>query len=174
MPIKLTLAVMLWVGASIFALLYIAQSKVSSFDPEQRLLTASMTQDFDEEVKATFSELQNSLNKTVFHLNSEDCYCSKLSETHIRKLNSTFKQSGYEVKNIDPLKTNQIKKVIPSYPAIIIFDEQGNLGYLGPYSTGYLCGASNSLIEPIANTIVANKHMGATVIADGEGCYCQI
>ena len=51
MPIKLTLAVMLWVGASIFALLYIAQSKVSNFDPEQRLLTASMTQDFDEEVK---------------------------------------------------------------------------------------------------------------------------
>ncbi|GAB2678112.1 DUF6436 domain-containing protein [Aliiglaciecola sp. 3_MG-2023] len=163
----------MWAGLSLFTLAYIAQNKVTNFDPQQLLLTASMAQDFDGKVKSVFSEVGQPLHKTVFHIGEQSCDCNNLSSTHIRKLNRTFAENGYIVKTVNPKEATKIRKLIPSYPAMVIFDESGNLGYLGPYSTGYFCSPKTSLIEPIANTIVANEHLGATVIADGEGCYCQ-
>ncbi|MBU2878636.1 MULTISPECIES: DUF6436 domain-containing protein [Alteromonadaceae] len=173
MTIKGILAVIMWAGASLFALFYFAQNKVTSFDPQQSLLLASMSQDFDDKVKSVFSGALQPINNTVFHIQGGSCSCNKLSQTHIRKLNITFAENGYKVQTIDPKNNANLKKLIPSYPAVVIFDESGNLGYLGPYSTGYLCSSRTSLIEPIAKTIVANNHLGATVVTDGEGCYCQ-
>ncbi|MEP4890382.1 MAG: DUF6436 domain-containing protein [Aliiglaciecola sp.] len=173
MSFKAILGIVMWAGISLFALFFIAQNKVTSFDPQQLLLSASMSQDFDEKVKSAFSETLQPLARTVFHIGEESCACSQLSKAHIRKLNRTFAENGYVVKTLNPKDKVKLKAIVPSYPAMVIFDKSGNLGYLGPYSTGYLCSTKTSLIEPIASTIVANKHLGATVIADGEGCYCQ-
>ncbi|MDZ5602948.1 DUF6436 domain-containing protein [Pseudomonas sp. RP23018S] len=60
---------------------------------------------------------------------------------------------------------------LPASPAVAIWDRRGTLVYLGPYSEGAACTASNSFIEPILDALRAGRPVNATNTL-AVGCYC--
>ena len=54
----------------------------------------------------------------------------------------------------------------------MVFDEQGQLGYFGPYSSGYFCSADTAIVDRFLDNILADKHLGSAVVSEGYGCYC--
>ncbi|WP_313738359.1 DUF6436 domain-containing protein [Pseudomonas sp.] len=60
---------------------------------------------------------------------------------------------------------------IPASPAVAIWDRQGNLAYVGPYSEGAVCTSSNSFIEPLLEALYAGRPVRATNTL-AVGCYC--
>ena len=67
----------------------------------------------------------------------------------------------------------QFKQFLPSTPAIIIYNDSGDLLYLGPYSTGYLCMPGNGLVEELIPRM--DENTGEQVIMSlTNGCYCQL
>jgi hypothetical protein len=154
-------------------MLVYATKDIRAFDPNGELHFASMSGDFDRQVKSTFKKTYHQLKSTAFHIQDENCICSQLSNSHVRLLDKKFHQSGYRVQTLTPQNNKEIVSMFPSLPALVIFDISGELAYFGPYSSGYLCGAKNSVIEPIVSSIVSNTHLGALVISDSDGCYCK-
>ncbi|MGS2719538.1 DUF6436 domain-containing protein [Paraglaciecola aestuariivivens] len=166
--------IVLWGLGSLAAMILVASQDIQAFDPKGRLLYASTSQDFDADVEKAFAQEFGRLDSTVFHIQDQDCKCSSLSNNHVRLINQKVSQSAFSVKQLTPNTYQQLAAIVPAVPALVIFDRQGKLAYLGPYSSGYFCGVNTSLIEPIVETIVNNTHLGALVIADSEGCYCEI
>ncbi len=61
---------------------------------------------------------------------------------------------------------------LPASPAVAIWDQRGELAYVGPYSSGFTCTAGNSFIEPLLDALLA----GRKVLADNNlasGCFCD-
>lgn len=164
----------LWILYSFAAMLYFSTKDIRAFDPNGELQFASTDADFDLNVKKTFKTVFNPLIKSAFHIQDKACSCSGLSDRHVRLLNIKLAKAGYSVQTLTPQDHTKIASLLPSLPALIIFDENGELAYLGPYSSGYFCGVKTSLIEPIVASIAANTHLGALVISDSDGCYCEI
>lgn len=170
---KITL-VIVWLLFSFATMLYIGVKDIRAFDPEGELQFASTSANFDLNVRDTFKTTFARLNKSAFHIRDEDCPCSALSDNHVRSLNIKFNNAGYSVQTLSPQDHDKIVSLFPSLPALAIFDINGELAYFGPYSSGYFCGARTSLIEPIVASITTNTHIGALVISDSDGCYCEI
>ncbi|MCQ4348858.1 DUF6436 domain-containing protein [Pseudomonas stutzeri] len=61
---------------------------------------------------------------------------------------------------------------LPASPAVAIWDGDGRLAYVGPYSEGAVCTADNSFIEPVLEALLAGRPVhGAGSLA--VGCYCS-
>ncbi|MEO0442325.1 MAG: DUF6436 domain-containing protein [Pseudomonadota bacterium] len=163
-----------WAIAMIVLMYLLAQNNQVNFDPDGRLMLASMSLDFDSQVIDAFYPIQQQTKGTVFHLTDENCGCNPLSRSHIRKLDKLFMANRFTVHTVDLAQYPTLASIIPSIPAIIIFDQQGGLGYLGPYSSGFFCSPNTSMIETVADSIIHNRHIGATVISDSTGCYCRV
>ncbi|WJG09760.1 DUF6436 domain-containing protein [Aliiglaciecola sp. LCG003] len=163
-----------WVSATFVLFFVLATRNLVPFDPAQSLLLSSMDAGFDQRVKAVFENSGQPVNSSVFHIQAQGCACNNVSQSHIRSLNQNLQRNDYQIRNVSPDNVAQLSAIIPSAPAIVVFDQQGKLSYLGPYSSGLLCGSRNSLIDSIIDKIVTNKHLGATIISQSEGCYCAL
>jgi hypothetical protein len=64
-----------------------------------------------------------------------------------------------------------LSSILTSTPAIAVFDDLGNLSYLGPYSTGIGCLSGNGTVEPYLDV---KSTMGAIVPLESTGCYCRV
>lgn len=168
------IVITVWLLFSFAAMLFLGIKDIRAFDPSGELQFASTDVDFDLYVKDIFKTEFKHLDRSAFHIQDRNCSCSNLSERHVRSLNIKFKKAGYSVQTLTPQNYNKIMSLVPSLPALVVFDANGELAYLGPYSSGYFCGVKTSLIEPIVASITANTHLGALVISDSDGCYCEI
>ena len=168
------LLIAVWILSSLMIMLYFGTKDIRAFDPHGELQFASTHINFDLSIEETFKTAFNDLNKSAFHIQDQDCSCSILSDNHVRSLNIRFEKAGYSVRTLSSQSYAKIVALFPSLPALAIFDLNGNLAYLGPYSSGFYCGARTSLVEPIVASITSNTHMGALVISDSDGCYCDI
>lgn len=61
---------------------------------------------------------------------------------------------------------------IPALPAVAMLNEQDELVYLGPYSTGMYCSQGNGIIEPYIQGKRV-KSNGPIIPYDAQGCYCK-
>lgn len=163
-----------WLVISLAGLYLFSAARIVSFDPQNSLMISAMDKDFDQRVRSIFFEQYGALYKSAFHIRDPECVCDSLAEGHIRALDSRFSQYNFAIHAISPAGNDALKSVIPSTPALAVFDVNGELSYLGPYSSGFFCSSSTSLIEPIVNNITENKHLGAIVISQSEGCYCAV
>lgn len=166
--------VAVWLLFSFAAMFFFSVKDIRAFDPIGELQFASTDIDFDLNVKNTFKTTFAILNKSAFHIQDKNCSCSDLSDDHVRSLNAKFTEAGYSIHTVTPQNHDKIVSLVPSLPALVIFDTNGELAYLGPYSSGYYCGSRTSLIKPIVASITTNTHIGALVISDSDGCYCEI
>ncbi len=163
-----------WFLSSLGIMLYFGIKDIRSFDPDGKLHFASTDLNYDTVTKQVFNATFSELKGVAFHIQDQSCSCSSFSKEHIRSLDIKFEKAGFSTKKLTPSSHREIVSLFPSLPALAIFDENAELAYLGPYSSGLFCSKNSSLIETIVDSIISNSHLGSLVISDSSGCYCDI
>lgn len=160
-----------WVGLTIGGLAYSSMQRQRDFDPEQVLVSAAMSADFASAITTSMGDQYPSLTKTVIHIQQPDCGCNFSNNLHVERLDHTLSKLAYRSVHVS---ASSLPKdiILPSLPAIMIFDEQGALGYFGPYASGYFCSTDSAIVDSFMNNILLNAHLGSAVVSEGYGCYC--
>lgn len=172
MKLSAWLALVSWL-AVVFGLLKIAEAaKLSAFDPSQTLSIRSIEQSFEPGLASALLPLTSNLSNRVIHIRSGDCICESLAENHSLELANSLAKLGFlnESVNLDTLP--ELTEFIPSTPAVVVFNSQQQLLYLGPYAVGLGCFTNNSLSKQITNMSQVD-YLGAQINADVQGCYCS-
>lgn len=123
----------------------------------------------------------------VVHLWDPPCPCNVGNQQHLAELVQRF--AGQEVsfhvwqkpgsrgqlpetlKALQPLRELPSAERLPASPAVAIWDRDGRLAYVGPYSEGAVCTSSNSFIEPVLEALLAGRPVQSTGSL-AVGCYC--
>jgi len=61
----------------------------------------------------------------------------------------------------------------PGAPAVAIWDAQGQLSYVGPYSDGAHCNSDSSFIEPVIKALLAGRSVTINT-QDTVSCLCDL
>jgi hypothetical protein len=166
------LLLIVWAGVILTAMLFYGLRQLTWFDPEMRLSQAASQVDFDRDFVALLHHA-GVKNHSLIHLqDTQGCYCNKLSLAHQQLLQHSLLDEGYTLTTLNINKHPDIAAVMPSFPALAVIDELGQLRYLGPYSTGYGCFTGDDLVDDITQLIEA-PYYGATINTEAVGCYCQ-
>jgi len=135
------------------------------------------------------AELKNIKSIRVVHFWDPKCPCNEEPDSHLRDLISLHNTSNikfYRVQKPDstgdiapflrdvmqPLDKVEGMQLLPASPSLVIWDENDNLAYAGPYSEGVTCNSNNSFVEPVLEALVAGRKISVPgTIA--VGCYCD-
>lgn len=152
--------------------MFVANTQLKLFDHDDELLNLSQQPDFEARFVSWLNELGVNTQNTVVHFSSDSCWCQFVASPHIKSVHELVKvQHKTNITlNLETLQSNP--QYIPSIPAVAVFDTQGKLTYLGPYSTGTFCSAGNGLVEPFVQELQSNHE--AVIPHDAQGCYCQL
>ena len=164
----------IWLGATAFAFYWFSDAKLVKFDPDGLLNTVLESQSsklaYEQALKSELRQTYGSLANSAFNISQSNCSCNQLLNTHLQTLNPWLEQKGFFIHNVN---YTGIKSYVPSSPAIIVFDENESLIYVGPYSTGYLCNSENGIVELAINSAISFKGIPAMILSDAQGCYCH-
>ena len=160
----------IWLVFTVAAAIYFISGRLVTFDPDKKLAgknSSLVIQQLKEMDKLKSVDLSD----TIIHFTSNNCSCTQYSEAHKRDINKQAKLDGFNVININ-LPTH-LKNIIPSTPSILIVNKDENLLYLGPYSIGLACSASNGYVEIIMKNYTKG-YSSSLIINDATGCYCNL
>ncbi|TDF39764.1 hypothetical protein EYS14_09680 [Alteromonadaceae bacterium M269] len=161
----------IWLIWTALAFYYFASKDLVLFDPNDDLASMSGDMAFDSEVVALFQSRSLDTTKRVYHLLDDSCRCNSISEDHRQQLNfGAFAEAGYSA---ETLPYQPFSNVLPSSPAVVIFNERNELVYMGPYSAGFSCDSSNSFVERVFKHSLTSDYLGATIVHEAKGCYCN-
>lgn len=122
----------------------------------------------------------------LVHFWDPSCPCNVGNQQHLaellQKLNADVEfyvvqkanshgQLPAPLQGLNPLQLSN-SHLLPSSPAVAVWDRQGQLAYFGPYSEGAVCTADNSFIEPILAAVLADRPVRATHQL-ASGCFCD-
>lgn len=123
----------------------------------------------------------------VVHLWDPPCPCNVGNQQHLAELVQRFAGQGVSfhvwqkpgsrgqlpdsLKALQPLAELPGAERLPASPAVAIWDRDGKLAYVGPYSEGATCTSSNSFIEPVLEALLAGRPVHSTGSL-AVGCYC--
>lgn len=166
-------AMAIWASVVIILLYLTTIKTLTEFDPKQQLVTQAASSSFDQDFKARMQQYAPQLNNTVVHFSQSQCNCNKAAEEHINsvKLLAQEHLMSNIVINED---SKDMLALIPSTPAVAVFDQDGELRYLGPYSAGYSCTIGNGIVESFISNMGKSVAVGAAVISQTKGCYCAV
>ena len=170
---KLGILTIVWVALLLLGLAFIPIYKQVDFDPESRLLMLSMDVEFDQSFVQKMTHKLEVVNSTIVHFTSDDCVCDSFAERHHFRFEKLLGEQGYISHTINIEANSELASRLPATPAVAIFDEQGQLSYLGPYAAGMGCFAGPGFVEQIVNYVLAEP-AGAWVNSDNTGCYCHL
>lgn len=163
----------LWLALCILLLSYFAESSVSAFDHSNTLFYQANLPEFDQQFATLMSSQVGDVSNTVVHFSDDNCWCQFVGEKHIASVSDLAKSSGLQNYLIEKEDIqSKVSEFIPSFPAVALFNAQGQLTYLGPYSSGIYCSVGNGMIEPFIKNI-NTPLISATIPLDAEGCYCE-
>ncbi|KAF1052237.1 MAG: hypothetical protein GAK43_02026 [Stenotrophomonas maltophilia] len=123
----------------------------------------------------------------LVHFWDPACPCNVGNQQHLAELMARFATRGVHFYAVQKpgshgqLPTNLTgltalpslpgSEQLPASPAVAIWDRDGRLAYVGPYSEGAVCSSSNSFIEPVIEALLAGRPVNATHNL-ALGCYC--
>jgi hypothetical protein len=157
----------------LLAVLYASGNKAKYFDPTNTLHESALTSSFDERVLAAILSAYPKLSNTVVHFQNDSCFCQVVADRHIGSVKTLAAKNQFQNVQLNVETVTALKAILPSVPAVAVIDKQGNLSYLGPYSSGIFCSQGNGLVEPFIKDNSAVRY-GATVISQSQGCYCAL
>ena len=110
----------------------------------------------------------------VFHVMDTHCMCNWRTEAHKQVVKRKVNDSNGTNVELSLNELPMLRHFLPATPAVVIFDANSELVYLGPYADGAFCNTESSFIEPLI------KRVGATdapldsgwVNTVARGCYC--
>lgn len=105
----------------------------------------------------------------VVHFTDQACACSSYSRAHIKDLQGVLTQT--EQFTLSSLDNITDKIFIPASPSVAVWDQQGELAYFGPYSSGAVCGEGSDFVSRVV--VELNQHRNPKWMNMlGVGCYC--
>ncbi len=150
-------------------------SKSRDFDADGTFIQYSAATDFDQAFSGWLSAEVGELKNKVVHFSQGNCTCEWIAQSHIHSVKLLAEQQGKTNLQLDISGLPEMTKRLPVTPAVAVYDQHGQLTYLGPYATGFFCSAGQGLVE----TFIKQSHGetgygGATIPLDANGCYCGI
>lgn len=174
MSLKLRLGLGVLIGGWLLLLLtglfWLGQKKLAQFDPNGALIRATLSPDYEQ---ALVAQLDARLKQTVVHFSQPSCYCHWVARPHVASVRQLAKESGYQNHSVTLTSEMAWSSLIPSVPAVAVFDDKGELSYLGPYSTGFYCSAGKGLVEAFIQK-QPTEQVGAFIASEAQGCYCPL
>lgn len=161
-----------WAVTLLAAMLAYGQRQLPVFDPEGNLLYASTYPDFDHRVVSLLNN-HGVTGASIVHVGTQSqCYCEWLTTAHQTQLSNRLDNAQYRIAQVAIETLPALQQLLPSIPALIVIDDNNQLRYLGPYSTGYGCFTGKTLVEEIAAYTTQLPYTGAVINTDAEGCFC--
>ncbi len=116
------------------------------------------------------------------------CPCNVGNQQHLAELLARYRERGVAffvvqkpgskgqlpkpLQGLTPLAGLRGSEQLPASPAVGIWDAEGRLAYLGPYSEGAACNAENSFVEPILEAILDGRAVRAANTM-AVACFCD-
>jgi hypothetical protein len=177
--IKLSLLLLTWFSMASVAIFGLASASKSHFDPKLKLSQGLMSLSFEKNLTKALTKISGPIRSpAIYHITQGNCYCEFLVSAHQSKLNRWSLAEGFVNVAINLSQFPEIAEFIPSTPAVIAISKYGSLLYLGPYSRGTGCFASNGQVDSFLRDYVSrstdNTNYQSTIIeTDASGCYCE-
>ncbi len=165
--------VLVWAAGVILAMSAFSTVQLKEFDPKLKLAYQSADTDFDVQLANIIMENYQGLRNQAFHLTDAGCFCATVGAPHIASVKQELALLGFTNHELELSNFPELGDIIPSVPALLIFDDKGKLNYLGPYSSGYLCSSSGSMVDKVLAASKLGVSVGL-VNTEAEGCYCHI
>ncbi|MBD9398919.1 DUF6436 domain-containing protein [Pseudomonas sp. PDM11] len=124
----------------------------------------------------------------LVHFWDPACPCNVGNQQHLGELLERYRERGVQfyavqkpgsqgqlpqaLRTLQPLDGLRGSQLLPASPAVAIWDQRGELAYVGPYSSGFNCTSGNSFVEPLLDALLE----GRKVLADNNlasGCFCD-
>lgn len=153
----------LWVSATSYFLYDTVWGNYGVFDNQQQWETASAT-----ELTPGALALPVIDGIQLVHVLDEYCQCNRFTEAHISSLGKLLAEPEAQAQ-VTAAVVRTTGFVVPATPMALIF-EHGKLIYAGPYATGPLCSANDSLL---ADILSGHKVLtGLWLNAETKACRC--
>ncbi|WP_100915226.1 DUF6436 domain-containing protein [Pseudoalteromonas spongiae] len=154
------------------SVLYLSTLKAKQFDVNGLLLGNAMDTQFDHRFTSIVEETLDTRNGAVVHFTMDNCFCEYVAQSHVMSVKNLASEHGFK-NHVITLKSNN-RFNIPSVPAVAVINQNGKLTYLGPYATGMFCSEGEGLVEQYINDNTEHNELGATILTDAQGCYCNL
>jgi hypothetical protein len=183
-PIKYLIAALialLWGGTMLAAFWWFEARYLRPFETERAEL-------FSGDRLALPESLSGPGPVRVVHFWDPACPCNAGNQQHLAELLQRFGNQGVsfyalqkpgsrgrlpdQLAGLQTLAGLPGAASLPASPAVGIWDVNGQLAYLGPYSEGAVCNSSNSFVEPILEAVQAGRQVTATHSL-AVGCFCD-
>ena len=172
-PLLVWLALALFLLLGLPAIYLFKESQLVDFDPRAKLLDAAIQKNFESDLKSELEALFSDISGTAFHITQDGCFCHMVAESHVSQVKQQITDEGFGNTVVSLAEHPQFERFLPSTPAVVIFTESGDLLYIGPYSTGYLCMPGNGLVEELISRMGQNTG-DKIIMSIANGCYCNI
>ncbi|MDA0427457.1 DUF6436 domain-containing protein [Stutzerimonas frequens] len=175
------LIALLWAGAMLAAFWWFEARYLRTFEGERAEL-------FSGDALQLPAALQGPGPVRFVHFWDPGCPCNVGNQQHLQELLERFADQPvtfYEVRKPGsqgrlPQPLASLKALegvigaeqLPASPAVGIWDQHGELVYIGPYSEGAVCSSDNSFVEPILEAVLAGRKVRATHSL-AVACFCD-
>lgn len=123
----------------------------------------------------------------VVHIEQADCPCNAGHQAYIRDMMKRFSDQGVLFARAGTINIGQNHTLAelphwllpqawadwPGGPSVAIWDAQGRLAYVGPYSDGASCNSDSSFIEPVLKALLQGRQVNITR-QDTVSCLCEL
>jgi hypothetical protein len=164
--------VLVWMFFSLFYLFSIKPASSKIFDSSETLLKASLDEGFDRFVEEEVTSLVGGVKNKVVHIVDMTCGCQMSVMKHKSKVVELAREHEFQNSDIEyAALPDDLKSALTTVPAVMVFNEQGRMTYLGPYGKGTGCLPTNGIVDSFIRR--ENHYGGGAVIPfEEEGCYC--
>lgn len=177
----LVLIALVWGGAMLAAFRWFEARYLRTFEGERAEL-------FSGDALSLPPALRGPGPVRFVHFWDPGCPCNVGNQQHLAELLSRY--AGKEVRfyvvqkpgtqgrlpaqlsALEPMPALPGADQLPASPAVGIWDPQGELAYLGPYSEGAVCSSDNSFVEPIIEAVLAGRSVRASHSL-AVACFCD-
>lgn len=107
----------------------------------------------------------------VVHVQQAGCVCNTVANQHIALFSDEYAVPKPRQYHRQPVDIAASGFTVPATPAVLIFND-GVLMYAGPYATGPLCSAADSLIAPLLLKQI--QLPGVWLNGEAKACRCVV
>lgn len=109
----------------------------------------------------------------VLHFVDDTCPCARFSEPHIKEVEAQWVNLGIEFSSVSPttiIGSGVDSALVPASPAVAVWNQQGEIIFFGPYTSGAVCGEGEDLLAKVLDEPTA---AGQWVNQEAIGCFCE-
>lgn len=168
--------IVLWFAIVLTGLWWLIDARLVWFDSHGRLQQQVTDTNFEQRLARQVSAGVGDLTSAVVHVASNSCRCNWRTRGHQQAIVREVDALGGRNISIDIDQYPGLQRLIPATPAVIIFDQNSQLVYLGPYADGAFCSSATSFVEELIPAVRATERPrnSGWINMVAKGCYCDV